>query len=461
MSVLYADFVASKRPAVVATGMAVPALCEGLFPHQRHCTEFALTLGRAALFLDTGLGKSRCAIEWAYHVAAHTSLPVLILTPLAVAPQFVAEGRMMGRSVVHIREADEIGALGVYVANYERLDRFAEVDFGGVVLDESSILKSFDGRTKQALVTRFAAVPFRLCCTATPAPNDCMELGNHAEFLGVMQAQDMLQRWFINDTETASQSWRLKGHAVADFWDWVCSWARCLESPADMGFDGSAYVLPELREITHLVDSDILRDRGDALFRLAGVSATNLHREQRASLPQRVDLAAELVAAEPDEPWLIWCETDRQADALRVALPAAVEVRGSQSAATKESHLVAFSEGRERIMVTKPKIAGFGLNWQHCARVVFIGLTFSYESYYQAIRRCWRFGQKRPVHVHIITSASEASILAAVRRKAEQHDEMKVEMREAVGRAQARTRESRRRYQPMHHAPLPSWMEAS
>lgn len=457
----YRDFIASRRPASIARGIEPPAdLCPALLPHQGDGVEFGLRVGRAALFYDTGLGKSFCALEWARCVARHTGLPALILTPLAVAPQFVREGRKFGIEARHVREAHEIGP-GINVANYERLSHFDGVDFGGVVLDESSILKSFAGKTRQALTARFADTPFRLCCTATPAPNDYMELGNHAEFLGVMSGQDMLQRWFINDTAEASQEWRLKGHAIGDFWDWVCSWARCLSSPADLGYDGSAYILPELREITHQVDSDLTENAGDALFRMSGVSATNMHAEQRLSLPARVARIAWLVAAEPTEPWLIWCETDEQADALSEAIPEAVEVRGSHPAEWKEDRLLAFINGRARVLVTKSKIAGYGLNLQHCARMAFVALTFSYEAYYQAIRRCWRFGQSRPVQAHLISSDGEAAIFAAVRRKAEQHDTMKAEMLAAVRRAQSRESAVRRAYEAKHRAPVPQWLRTA
>lgn len=456
----YHEFIASRRPAVVQRGIEPPQnLCQALLPHQRDSVEFALRAGRAALFHDTGLGKSFCALEWARIVAAHTGEPVVILTPLAVAPQFVREGQRFGIEARHVREAHEIGP-GVNVANYERLSHFEAIDFGGVVLDESGILKSFAGKTRQALTARFAATPFRLCCTATPAPNDYMELGNHAEFLGVMPGLEMLTRWFINDTMNFG-TYRLKGHAVGDFWDWVCSWARCVSNPADLGFDGAAYVLPELREIPQQVESDLTVNAGDSLFRMAGVSATNMHAEQRLSLAARVKRIAWLVAAEPAEPWLIWCETDEQADALCAAIPEAVEVRGSHPAAWKEDRLLAFVDGRARVLVTKPKLAGFGLNFQHCARMAFVALTFSYEAYYQAVRRCWRFGQSRPVLAHLVTSEGEAAIFATVRRKAERHDAMKADMRAAVRRAQAKEHELKRRYVAMHRAPLPAWIRSA
>lgn len=456
----YASFIASRRVAPIRDGIDPPAdLNPALFPHQCDCVEFGLRAGRAAMFLDTGLGKGFVALEWGRIVARHTRKPVLILAPLAVAQQFIREAAKFRIECRQVREGAEVGP-GVNVANYERLDRFDGIEFGGVVLDESGILKSFAGKTRRALTERFATTPFRLACTATPAPNDHMELGNHAEFLGIMSAQDMLHRWFINDTAEASQEWRLKGHAVESFWDWVCSWARCVSTPADLGYDDSAYRLPELREITHQVEGDLIANAGEGnLFRLSGISATNMHREQRLSLPARAARLARLVRAEPSEQWLLWCETDEQADAITAAIPEAIEVRGSHPAEWKEGRLIAFAEGQSRVLVTKPKLAGFGLNLQGCARMGFCALTFSYEAYYQAIRRCWRFGQMRPVHVHLLTSDGEAAIFQAVRRKAEQHEQMKSEMQAAVRRAQSRSSEVKRPYTPRHLASIPTWLK--
>ena len=453
----YQSFIASKRIVAQPAGFEPPALTAAMFPHQRDVTAFALRQGRAALFLDTGLGKSLCALEWSRCVAEHTGRPVLILTPLAVAAQFVREGERFGIDVRHVREDADCDGAAICVANYERLHLLRPERFAGVVLDESSILKSMMGATKRALVEAFRDHRFKLCCTATPAPNDYMELGNHAEFLAVMQSNEMLSRFFVNDTSTASQSWRLKGHGVSEFWSWIASWARCVSLPSDLGYDDAGYALPPLRLHQHMVATDPTLMRGDKLFRVPDMSATAIHREKRLTVDSRADALAAIVAAEPAEPWVLWCDTDYEADALAERITDAVEIRGSMPSATKEDRIVAFSEGRARSIITKPSLTGFGLNWQHCARVGFVGLSFSYESFYQAVRRCWRFGQARPVEVHIAMADTERATWDVVSRKAGDHDGMKAEMRAAMKRI-AVTHETKTAYRPGEPMQLPAWL---
>jgi hypothetical protein len=350
-----------------------------------------------------------------------------------------------------------VGA-GVYVTNYEKLDHFDADAFAGVVLDESSILKSFSGATKNKLCQRFAATPFRLACTATPSPNDHMELGNHAEFLGILNMHEMLQRWFINDTSEASQVWRLKGHAVDSFWDWVCSWAICAAKPSDLGDDDARYTLPPLEIVEHVIDTDLVTGREGTLFRMPDLNATGLHREKRQTIADRARTLAALVAAEPDEPWLIWCDTDYEADAITAAIPGATEVRGSQNEAEKESRLLGFAEGRHRILLTKPRIAGWGLNYQHCARVAFTGVSYSFEQFYQAVRRCWRFGQTRTVQAHVIMAPTEQGVWRAVMRKSDDHDAMRVAMTAASRRATRTATRRRVAYEPQAHVEIPVWL---
>lgn len=435
----------------------VPALNPAMFPHQRDVTEFLLRAGRGAAFLDTGLGKSLVALDWGRVVFERTGRPVLMLAPLAVAPQHAREAAKFGIEARVVASPDEVGP-GVNVTNYDKVDRFDPAAFAGVVLDESSIIKSFTGATTRKLMRMFAATPFRLACSATPSPNDHMELGQHSQFLGAMSSSEMLTRFFIAD-QTNMGRYRLKGHAVRPFWSWVASWARCLSHPSDLGHSDDGFALPELRLHRHEVRADVAVDTGGLLFRIPDTSATAIHREKRLTAEVRADRIAEVVAAEPSEPWIIWCDTDYEADALTARIRDAVEVRGSMLETVKEDRLVGFSEGRVRVLVSKPSIAGFGLNWQHCARVAFVGLSFSYEAFYQAVRRCWRFGQARTVECHVAMADTERAIWDVISRKSGDHEAMKTEMTAAMRRA-CEVRRVRHDYRPAVPMTLPAWMEA-
>lgn len=461
MTTAYEEFLATKAIVVPPCGFDVDEaqLNPALFPFQRHVVRWALARGRAALFLDTGLGKTFTALEWARHVVAHTGKRVLILAPLAVAGQTVREGERFGVPVHYARTPDEAGDASILITNYERLARWTESldQFAGVVLDESSCLKAYSGATKRLIISSFAQTPYRLACTATPAPNDHLELGNHAEFLGVMDSHEMIARWFISD-QSEMGTYRLKGHAVIPFWDWVSSWAVCVGLPSDIGFSDDGYVLPPLNFHQHVIDVDVTTDRGETLFRLPDLSATSMHREKRLTAQSRAARVAELVAAEPDEAWLIWSDTDYEADALLERIPDLVDVRGSQKLEAKEARLLGFCDGSVKRLSTKPSLAGLGLNFQHCARMAFVGVSFSYEHFYQAARRCWRFGQKRPVDVHVVMGATELPVWNVISRKRDDHDEMKAQMFAASRRAQAQHHERRRRYAPSVAMRLPSWL---
>ena len=461
----YLDMIAAKRVVFQSRGLVhTPTLSAAMNPHQSHVTAFALRTGCSAMFLDTGLGKTLCALEWGRVIVEHTNRPVLMLAPLAVAAQHEREAIKFGIDAKAIREPDQITGPRVYITNYERLAKFDVSMFAGVVLDESSILKSFNGKTTRALIEGFAQTPFRLACTATPAPNDHAELGQHSQFLGAMSQSQMLTRWFLHDSADTG-NWRMKGHAVQDFWNWVASWARCVSKPSDLGFSDDGFVLPPLNLERHKVSADRSIDTGhekdgqSRLFRMPDTSATAIHGEKRKTIESRADLIAEIVAKEPGEPWVIWCDTDYEADALTARIPEAVEVRGSMTPEQKEERLTAFSTGAVRIIITKPSVAGFGLNWQHCARVAFVGLSFSYESFYQAVRRCWRFGQSRPVNVHIACADTEESIWNIVSRKAGDHEGMKREMTAAMARA-ARIVHEQAPYAPTVPLQLPEWIAA-
>ena len=410
----YAEFVERKRIAFLASGFEPESINPQLFDFQADIVRWACRKGRAAIFADCGLGKTPMQLEWARLVCEYTGGDVLILAPLAVAQQTYREGMKFGVPVTVCRtQADVLP--GVNIANYEMLEHFDADHFAGVVLDESSILKSYNSKTRNLIVDLFARTPYKLACTATPAPNDHMELGNHAEFIGVMSRTEMLAMFFIHDGgETAK--WRLKGHGAERFWEWVASWAVLMRSPADLGYAAAGFDLPPLNISTQVLETGAEDMTGERLFAVAADGLLDQQRARKASIDQRVSVIADMVNAS-DEPWVVWCDLNDESAALAFAIPDAVEVTGSDTPEHKVDALLGFSEGRYRVIVSKTSICGFGMNWQHCARVAFCGLSHSYEQFYQATRRCWRFGQTRPVDVHIVVSDMEASIVENVMRK--------------------------------------------
>lgn len=428
MSDAYREFVARKAPAARPAGLAeVPALNPALFPFQRDVTAWALRRGRCAIFAGTGLGKTLMQLSWADAMREHAGGSVLILTPLAVAQQTVEEAARF--DVEGVAYAPDHGAISssIVVTNYDRMERFDFSAFAAVVLDESSIIKSYDGQTRRALMEACAGIPYRLCCTATPAPNDYVELGQHAEFLGVMSAKEMLATWFVHDGgiratgagdrgSAPAPEWRLKRHAERDFWRWVASWAVLIRRPSDLGYPDEGYALPPLtkRQITVKVEH---RPAEGALFQMEASTLQERLAARRDSIAERVTAAAALVNAQPDRPWLVWCNLNAEEEALCRAIPGAVPVRGTDDRDVKAARLLGFAHGEPRILVTKPTVAGFGMNWQHCADVVFVGLNDSFEQLYQAIRRCWRFGQKRPVNVYLVASELEGAVVANLEEK--------------------------------------------
>lgn len=455
----YTDFLHSKRPRAVDRGIDVSDIASHLFPYQAECVRFLLKVGSGGLFLDTGLGKTLCELEWAEHARHATNGRALILTPLAVAHQFAAEGERFGYDSRVIRSQDEV-IDGINICNYDRMDKIDTQAFGAVALDESSILKSFSGKTSRSLIDAFSGHRFRLSATATPAPNDHMELGQHSSFCGVMSLMEMMSRFFINDTSTASQSWRLKRHGVAQFWDWMASWCRMASMPSDLGDSDDGFALPELNIDRHHVGSNLKPQDGD-LFASDVLSATNMHDVKRQTADARARIAAELALGDVSEPWVIWVDTDYEADAVLALLRGrndVAEVRGSMSIDAKETALDAFADGSTRVLITKPSICGFGLNWQHCSRTVFVGRSFSYEAWYQAVRRFWRFGQKRPVQVHIAVATGEESIGAVIERKEGDHAQMKSAMRAAMLRNIGRTYQVKVPYLPTHQGSVPQWL---
>ena len=453
----YGDIVRSSIIRAKPVGMKEYTLPDCLREHQRHAVSFALEAGRSALFLDTGLGKTLCAFAWADNVARETGLPVLMLAPLGVVHQHAREAEKFGFQAKVCQSQADVTP-GLNITNYDKLHHFDSGKFGGLILDESSIIKNFSGIVTRRLMEFGSVIPYRLCLSATPAPNDHMELGQHCQFLGVMSSSEMLARWFLADQSEMGR-YRLKRHAVDDFWSWVASWARCAEKPSDLGGDDTGYNLPTLHVIPHIVKTDIQHGAPEGmLFRVPDNSATSIHREKRLTAADRARKIAELIRAEPDEPWLIWVETDYDADAMRAELPGITEVNGKMKPDEKERGLAAFSDGSAKILLTKPSIAGWGLNWQHCARVAFVGLSFSYEGFYQAVRRCWRYGQTREVFAHVACAETEASIWATVERKRGDHETMKKAMREAMERA-IKVRSTKNDYKPNATVQLPDWLK--
>lgn len=435
----YETFLASKRLEDAPTGIDHdPAnLHSDLFGFQREIVAWALRRGRAAIFAATGLGKTPMQLEWARH-AGET---VLIFAPLAVAAQTQREGEKFGIDVRHVHDGAEL-APGINVTNYERLERFDPAKIDALVLDESSILKSFDGVTRRKLTEFGRGIPMRLCATATPAPNDYTELGTHAEFLDVMSNREMLSLYFTQDGNT-TQKWRLKGHAHDPFWRWVASWAVALNTPGDVGHEDedARFVLPPLNIEQIVVDQSDPMAVG-TLFAIEASTLAERRDARKATLDERVQAAIDLVAAEPDEQWLLWCDLNAESEALTQAIPGAVEVRGPDDPDSKERALLGFADGSMRVLVTKPSIAGFGMNWQGCARVVFVGLSDSFERYFQAVRRCWRFGQGRPVEVYVVTADTEGAVVRNIERKERQAKKM---MEQIVLNMAERTKEHLRR----------------
>jgi len=456
----YAQFIAGKHATTPDSGFSRRVDPDSiLFPFQRQLVEWAWLKGRAALFADTGLGKTPMQLTWADGVVNETGRPVLILGPLAVVRQTEAEAVKFGIDGVAVVR-DSLSANRIQVCNFEMAKHLDFSAYAGVVIDESSILKNAFGRYRRQLIEWCADVPYRLACSATPSPNDHTELGNHSEWLSVMDHAVMKARWFLNDLGDTVQPWRLKRHAVDDFWRWVATWARCVSKPSDVGdYDDSRYDLPPLRIEQHVVSVDIVKDAPDGmLFRVPEMSATSIHREKRRTLDARVRMMVDLVNREPDEPWVIWCETNDEQDAAVAAIPGIIDVRGSMTPSQKADGLLAFAQDGGCI-VTKPKIAGMGLNWQHSARAVFLGGSYSFEQFYQALRRQYRFGQPREVHAHVIMASTERRIWQAIHRKAGHHERMRVAMLEASRKA-AREYTSRLGYQPSHLAPVPLWLRS-
>ena len=452
----YEDFLARKRIVDPSTGLdCIPSLHTAMFPFQRDIVSWALRRGRAALFAGTGLGKSLMELSWADAVHRETGKDILHLAPLAVSAQLVREAEKFGITARQGRSQVDVTS-GITITNYQKVDHFDLAKFGGVILDESSILKSTTGHYRTSLISACRDIPFRLAATATPAPNDFMELGNHAEFLGVMSYTDMLATFFTHDNGD-TQKWRLKGHAENDFWKWMASWAVMIRKPSDLGYDDGAYDLPPLDQVHHTVRLGATADG------FLGPQAATLQQRiaaRRDSVVDRVAYAASITPT--NRPFVWWCNLNAESETLCKAIPGAVEVRGSEKEDAKERKLIDFSEGRIRVLVTKPSICGFGMNWQHCADTGFVGLNDSFEQIYQATRRFWRFGQSKPVTAHFIAAETEGAVVANLRRKEADADRMAAAMVMHMAdlsardiRGQVRDRPN---YDPQKPMIIPAWL---
>ena len=419
----------TKKTAIPNSGFDVEEkdMNPSLFPFQAHCVKVALKCGKYALFENTGLGKTIQQLEWSWQVHNHNGGDVIIIAPLAVVGQTIDEGCKFGYKVARVGDSGD----GIYITNYDQIPNIDASEYVGVVLDESSILKNFDGATKQLIIDTFKTTPYKLACTATPSPNDVMELGNHAEFLDVMSRNEMLAMYFIHDGGNTS-SWRLKGHCEQMFWDFVSGWATMIEKPSDIGFSDDGYILPPL----HLIEDHIETKKRDnwALFNDMAVNATNYNEELRQTVEERMDRVAEIVNSRPDDNFIIWIKQDKEGDILRSLIPDAVEVRGSERPDVKESKLLGFGKNEFRVLVTKLKIAQFGLNYQNCHNQIFASLDFSFESTYQGIRRCYRFGQTEEVNIILICTDTMQNVRETIQRKQDAFENMQRKMTAATNR---------------------------
>ena len=450
----YSDFLKNKTFVLESMGFDVdPAsLNPHLFGFQRDICRWALAKGRAAVFTDCGSGKSIIQLEWAHQVSTLTGGKVLIVAPLAVVEQTRREGEKFGIPCKVCASQNDVED-GISITNYEKLDHFTANSFTGVVLDESSILKSFSGKIRNQIIQCFARTPYKLACTATPAPNDYMELGNHSEFLGVMTRAEMLAMFFVHDGGQTSK-WRLKGHAEALYWQWMASWAVFMDNPATLGYTDEGYDLPPLHVHEIVVDGDepvvqslTLSQRRDA---------------RRDSLDIRCHAAAQLVNASHEQ-WVVWCDLNSESDRLHALIPDSSEIRGSDRPEDKANAVIDFSNEKIRCLVSKSSIFGFGVNWQQCNHMIFVGLSDSYEQYYQAVRRCWRFGQTKPVEVYIIISKNEGCVKANIARKEAESERMKAEMtkytKEITKKELQKTCRLSTPYEPTVEMTLPVWEE--
>ena len=452
----YSKFISEKKLLFGSSGFEPGELNDKMFPFQKDFTAWAIRKGRACLFEECGLGKTIQQLEWAKQISAHEKAPVLGVAPLAVNKQTKREGEKFGYRV-NICESSDNMKRGINITNYEKLHRFSTKNLAGVFLDESSILKNMSGVIRNQIIDMFSKTPYRLACSATPSPNDYMELGNHSEFLGVMTYPEMLSMFFINDPGDVGK-WRLKKHAKErDFWEWLCSWAIMVSNPSDFGYDSEGFDLPELEYIEHKIKSP--KQKG---FLLTPLANTMEERRQvrKETVESRCKLAADIINS-TDHNWVIWCGLNSESELLSKLIKESKEVIGSQDNDLKAKLMLDFADNRIKRIITKPKISGFGMNWQNCADMMFVGLSDSWEELYQATRRLWRFGQTKPVKAHIIIDEREGKVLENIKRKDRQARHMiksMIKYTKDITKAEISKKRESKSYIPTMKMELPKWI---
>lgn len=451
----YKEFINSKALTFESKGICIDTdeLNTKLFDFQKDIVRWALAKGRAAIFADCGLGKTAMQLEWAEQIRKRTNGKVIVIAPLAVASQTKEEGLKFGVNVNICSSQSDVTADAVNITNYEKLEKFSGNEFTAVVLDESSILKAFAGKIRNQIISMFRNTSFKLACTATPAPNDYMELGNHSEFLGVMSRAEMLSMFFVHDGGQTSK-WRLKGHAQDLFWKWLASWSAVVDNPANLGYTSVDYTLPELEVSQIIVDGNAISNEI--------LTLTERRNARRNSIELRCEAAAGLVNRS-DEQWLVWCDLNSEADMLNKLIGGSVNVQGSDKPDHKIKAMSDFANGKLRCLITKPKIAGYGMNWQNCHNMIFVGLSDSFEAYYQSVRRCWRFGQNYKVNAYIIISSKEGAVKQNIERKQADNEKFKKELvsltRDITSRELKSTCRITTPYTPEYLMKLPTWEE--
>ena len=449
----YEKFIESKIQVFESVGFDIDKekLNPMLFDFQKDIVRWALKKGRAAIFADCGMGKTAMQLEWANQIHKKEGGKVLILAPLAVASQTQREGEKFNISV-NICESQSDVIDGINITNYEKLEKFIAKEFNAIILDESSILKSFTGKVRTQIIDSFKNTPYRLACTATPAPNDYMELGNHSQFLGVMTREEMLSMYFVHDGGQTSK-WRLKGHAEESFWEWMASWSVFIDNPNNLGYEIEGYELPKLNIFEIVADGQEVTTEK--------LTLTQRREARKESLDIRCEKAAELVN-NSNENWLVWCDLNDESKKLHDLINDSVEVKGSDKNSFKSQSMLDFSENKIKCLVTKAKIAGFGMNWQNCRNMIFVGLSDSYEAYYQAMRRCWRFGQEKEVNVYIIISSKEGAVKENIERKQADVEKMQkamIELTKDITKKELRqTTRITTPYDPQIDIIIPDWL---